>query len=266
VCSCQEILRRNGRGQPKGGLEACFRGDLAAAQQLAADGWGAAHAVCQQASTAVHWAASGGHMEVLRWLVAEPGACDVNATNKVGRTALMFAAKYGHCECLRWLVEEAGADISIHAADDSDVLAWAVFGGDIATLETVASLLPAGAMHHRNRFGCTAIHWAAASGNVAVLKWLYTRGLDFGVINDAHHGAVNKAAWKGHKAALEWLLLDESGPCLLWQLLRPTLAMLDGTMPSSLGELVTASGLSGVREWLEANARECYAQARVCTC
>ena len=30
--------------------------------------------------------------------------------------------------------------------------------------------------------------------------------------------AIVKAAWKGHKAALEWLLLDPAGPSLLWQL------------------------------------------------
>ena len=181
-----------------------------------------------------------------------------------GLTALMFAAKYGQHKCLRWLVEEAGADIGIHAADDSDVLAWAVFGGDLATLETVVSLLPGSALHHRNKFGCTAVHWAAAGGDVAVLAWLYSRGLDFGVINDAHHGAVNKAAWKGHKAALEWLLLDPGGPALVWQLHTPVPALPSGARFRSIDELVEASGAGGVREWLAVNAGECYAKARVC--
>ena len=64
------------------------------------------------------WAASGGHLEILTWLVEECG-CDVDARNKVGRTALMFAAKYAHHECLRWLVCNAKADPSLRAEDDS---------------------------------------------------------------------------------------------------------------------------------------------------
>ena len=50
---------------------------------------------------------------------------------------------------------------------------WAVFGGDLTTLATTAELLPPSELHAANRFGCTAIHWAASGGSVAVLRWLY---------------------------------------------------------------------------------------------
>ena len=70
-------------------------------------------------------------------------------------TAYHSTSRYGHRQCLRWLVQEAGADMALHAANDSDVFAWAVFGGDLPTLQTVAELLPPGALHHRNKFGCT---------------------------------------------------------------------------------------------------------------
>ena len=158
----------------------CFKyylgGHLKTAQHLAAhEGWSACHARCQQDSTAVMWAATGGHKEILQWLILEQ-ECDVNLQNKVGRTALMFAAKYGHSHCLRWMVEKCKADIQIRALDDSDVFAWAVFGADVETLETVASLLAPAELHRKNKFGCTAIHWAATGGNVQVLKWLYARG------------------------------------------------------------------------------------------
>lgn len=92
------------------------------------------------------------------------------------------------------------------------------------------------------------------------------------IINDAHHGCVQKAAWRGHKAALEWLLLDEQGPRLLWQL-QPLLGAADepgvdanlveheqstmagfsaaaeGCDRCTLQLLVEQSGCASVREW-----------------
>ena len=67
-----------------------------------------------------------------------------------------------------------------------------------------------------NRFGCAAVQWAAAAGNVSTLRWLQSKGLSLAHVNDANHGAVVKAAWKGHREALEWLLLNPEGPRLLW--------------------------------------------------
>lgn len=34
------------------------------------------------------------------------------------------------------------------------------------------------------------------------------------VVNGAQHDALNKAAWRGHTEALDWLLYDENGPKL----------------------------------------------------
>ena len=34
------------------------------------------------------------------------------------------------------------------------------------------------------------------------------------VVNGAQHDALNKAAWRGHTEALDWLLYDEGGPKL----------------------------------------------------
>ena len=65
-----------------------------------------------------------------------------------------------------------------------------------------------------NRFGCAAVHWAAAAGNVETLRWLQDRGLSLSHVNAAGHGAVMKAAWRGHVAALHWLLVDDEGPKL----------------------------------------------------
>eukprot|EP01043_Picozoa_sp_COSAG02_P041065 COSAG02_NODE_3376_length_6847_cov_2.337433_2_plen_1057_part_00 len=248
---------------PVGGLEACFRGDLVKARSLAASQWCPQYAECQQGSTAMMWAASGGHLEVLEWLVRDCG-CDINARNKVKRTALMFAAKYGHHECLRWLISTGAADTSLRAEDDSGVFDWAVFGGDLMTLRAAAELLPPAELHAANRFGCTAVHWAASGGNVAVLRWLNEHGLDFTVVNDAGHGCVQKAAWRGHEQALQWLMLDKDGPRLLWQLQPLVKANVDNAVGGdvaadelvtpTLASLVQESGCSSIRDW---GAMEC---------
>ena len=111
-------------------------------------------------------------------------------------------------------------------------------------------MLPPAELHATNRFGCTAVHWAAAGGDVSVMRWLSERGLDFGVINDAGHGAVQKAAWAGHKAALQWLILDAEGPALAWQL-RPVPQLKGG---ESIDELVRQSEHKDARTWLRAHA------------
>lgn len=203
-----------------GGLSACAAGDMPQLRALIAAGWPAPHAVDKFGSTALMWAASYGKVEVARLLIEE-ARCAVDARNKAGRTALMFACKYASqvsaCyEFVRYLLHEARADVTVRMKDDSGAFDWAVFGGHRPTMELIAAH-PDVDINGMNRFGCAAVQWAAAAGNVDTLRWLHNRGLELGHVNGACHGAVAKAAWKGHLPALEWLLLDPSGPCLRWQ-------------------------------------------------
>ena len=203
-----------------GGLSACAAGDMSQLRALIAAGWPAPHAVDKFGSTALMWAASYGRVEVARLLIEEARVA-VDARNKAGRTALMFACKYASqvsaCyEFVRYLLQEARADVTVRMKDDSAAFDWAVFGGHRPTMELLAAH-PDVDINGMNRFGCAAVQWAAAAGNVDTLRWLHTHGLGLGHVNGASHGAVAKAAWKGHLPALEWLLLDPSGPCLRWQ-------------------------------------------------
>jgi hypothetical protein len=58
------------------------------------------------------------------------------------------------------------------------------------------------------------VQWAAAAGNVETCRWLLAKGIDLSHVNAARHGAVVKAAWKGHMPALQWLLEAPDGPHL----------------------------------------------------
>jgi ankyrin repeat protein len=63
------------------------------------------NAVDRKLSTALHWAAGNGHLEVVAFLLPLLSKGDVDRRNKQGRTALMHAAKNGHLPVVRLLVE-----------------------------------------------------------------------------------------------------------------------------------------------------------------
>ena len=127
------ILERDGRDpllplQPVGGLGACAVGDLERACALAASGWLAMHATDKHGSTALMWAAGGGHLTVARWLLEEVGVA-VDAVNKDRRTALQWACKTGRCEVAAYLLNTAHADPTLRMKDDSTAFDWAVLSG-----------------------------------------------------------------------------------------------------------------------------------------
>jgi FkbH-like protein len=242
------ILERDGRTPSadltdRGGISACASGDVARVRALAAAGWPAAHAVDKFGSTALMWSSSYGQEEAVRWLVEEERV-PVNVANKVGRTAVMFAAKYGQLNVARYLLHTAGADVTLRMRDDSSAFDWAVFGGHRPTMELLVSH-PRVDVRAMNRFGCAAVQWAAAAGNVDTCRWLMAQGLDLGHVNAARHGAVSKAAWKGHDEALRWLLFAPDGPKLTCQL-----AIRDPE-GRSVAQLARINGQHATADWLQ---------------
>ena len=242
------ILERDGRNtdlplRPLGGLSACAAGDLETARWLANSGessWLPAHAADRHGSTALMWAAGAGHLHVVQWLVDEIGV-PVDAKNKERRTALMWACKTGQRACALYLLDR-GADPNLRMKDDSTAFDWAVHSGSIETMECLAARVD---LHAINKFGCSAVLWAAASGQVDALKWLQAHGLKLDAVNPARHGAVAKAAWRGQRSALEWLLVADDGPRLSSQL---DLTDHDGR---DVAHLARQNGKLDVAQWLQ---------------
>ena len=242
------ILERDGRKpnahlRDVGGIAACAAGDVRRATQLRSEGWEAAWAVDKFGSTALMWAASFGQVDAGRWLIDEVRVA-VNAQNKQGRTALMFATKYGQREMAAFLLLEAHADPKVRMRDESTAFDWAVFGGHQPTMELLAEH-PEVDISAVNRFGCAAVQWASAAGNVATCRWLHARGVNLAHVNDSNHGAVEKAAYRGHDELLRWLLLEDEGPRLLSQL------VLRDEEGRSVADLARMGGHEGTARWLE---------------
>ena len=109
------------------------------------------------------------------------------------------------------MLHQYAADVSARMKDDSTAFDWAVLGGHIPTMELLAAH-PDVDIRALNKFGCAAVQWAAASGNVYAAspptrparssslsavrlpgrdtcRWLYSKGIDFSHINHAGHGA-----------------------------------------------------------------------------
>ena len=69
--------------------------------------------------TALHWASSGGHLDIAELLVSS--GADMTIADYYGRTALHLATSYGHLDIVRLLLTE-GADITIAANDGMTAL------------------------------------------------------------------------------------------------------------------------------------------------
>ncbi|CAK9050984.1 unnamed protein product [Durusdinium trenchii] len=116
---------------------------------------------------AIHVAAQGGHLEVVR-LLLEAGA-NKDAASQVGFTALHLATYSGQLEVVRELLF-VGAQKDAVALDGSTALHWACENGRV---EVVRELLAAGAdKHAATHRGLTPLKLAAVMGHLEVIQLL----------------------------------------------------------------------------------------------
>lgn len=215
------------------GLEAARDGDLEALRQLVAGGWCATDVVDRHGSSALHYAAGSGRLDVCKYLMDELGVPAGQVQTKDGRTALHWAARNGWVEVCRWLVEK-GISPDVGTRDGTRPLHWAIWQGHLPVCDF---LLEANAdLHAVNSYGCNAIQWAAqtdTSDGLLACRWLRVRGLDVGVLNTNGHSALHKAAVKGQRAVCEWLLSPDGGRLELAHLAADG----DGNTPSLMARL-----------------------------
>lgn len=186
------------------GLVAARDGDVAALRAALAAGWDARTCSDRHGSTAIHFAAGGGHLEACRLLVQDAHVDVATAQRTDGRTAMHWAARNGHVAVCKWLMS-VGADPDAATRDGTTAFHWAAWQGQIAVMEWLADDARVD-WRSLNAYGCNAGQWAAMSGNLATCEWLHARGLDWGLLNANGHSCLHKAAQKGQVSACTWLL------------------------------------------------------------
>jgi hypothetical protein len=196
-------------------------------------------------SIAEHWAAGGGHLDCLKYLLVlrdklaavsddhddgnETHNDDDNTTTttndnnnkkkrKIGRrdgkTSLHYACRNGRFECVRYLVEERRHDVNEVSGDGTTPLHLACFG---AHPTVVKYLLTQGAhAHQTNDWQCSAAHWVAMSrcddrtALWAVCHCLrHDHNVSFTARQGHGHTPLHKAAQKLNRHVIEWFLADE---------------------------------------------------------
>lgn len=176
-------------------------------------------------SSVLDWAAAGGRVSLIAFLLG--------AHTDTGKHHMQVQEE-----------EEEGQEEGMPLAERRRMWAAAA-GGVLEGLRTRPT----------NAFGCGAEHWAAASGALKALQWMHApeRGGAFGFdlqrVNNAMHGLVNAAAYKGHRRLVEWLLSPlPEGPNLGWQL------HVRDHQGRTLPELIRSAGHLELADWLQARA------------
>jgi Ankyrin repeats (3 copies) len=176
-------------------------------------------------SCAEHWAAGGGHIECLQYLLKLRCDCrlalkeDVLLENgskrskrrRDGKTCLHYAARNGHLNCVKFLIEQLHHAVDDASGDGTTPFHMACFGGHF---ETAKCLIENGANAlATNDWGCGAAHWigmtrSKSESDVRLLcRLLQSHGVCFTTPQKQGHTPLHKAAQKLNDHVIEFMAL-----------------------------------------------------------
>lgn len=179
-------------------IEAAREGDLFAVKRSINDGIDMNWKTMFPGRTALMFAASNNHEEIVRALI-DAGA-DINIKSSHGTTALMQAALEGHLQITKALIE-AGADVD----DLRRALPYAISNRHI---EVVKALIEAGVNVNANiGLKSTPLFNAAYAGTAVIAQLLIEAGADVRATNKHGYTALSEAAKKGNVEVAKVLLL-----------------------------------------------------------
>jgi len=175
--------------------------------EIERNGYIPAHALDRKGASPVMWAAGGGHIDILRYLVETCG-CDPNQPQRgkrsfSGRTPLHWAGRNGHLPVVEYLIRDCQVDMEASTIDGTTAFGWSSWQGHLDVMNFLFENRCN--IHSINSFGCNAALWAAqGKGDTTIMEWLRTRHCDMTLVNNNGHGVLHKAAQRGHLQMCSW--------------------------------------------------------------
>lgn len=181
--------------------KAAMEGDLEKVQALIADDPGLTDAKDEMGRTPLHLACHGGHIEMVKYLMAKGANIEAKFAN--GSTALYWAIPEGHIDVVKLLLA-AGADIQAKQNDGTSLLHIAAALGqtEIAELLIEEGLNP----NTKQSEGSTPLIYAVSRGHSKIVELLLDKGADVNVQDNAGYSPVNIAAFRGNQDMLRFLV------------------------------------------------------------
>mmetsp|Transcript_10139 Transcript_10139/g.23734 ORF Transcript_10139/g.23734 Transcript_10139/m.23734 type:complete len:461 (-) Transcript_10139:170-1552(-) len=176
-------------------------------------------------SLALHWAAGGGHIETLTYLLdlqdsvgkvnRVDAICDygqMTGRRRDGKTALHYAARNAQNNAIDVLMTRAKAtSIDVTSNDGSTPLMLACYGGHLSTVRHLVNKYNANPFA-TNDWNCGVSHWTAMSlGHsgerevTEICEYLAAKGVDFTSRQKQGHSPLHKAASKKNRHVILWL-------------------------------------------------------------
>lgn len=183
--------------------QAANEGNLAKLKALIGENPALANARNEKQETPMHSAVSGGHLDIVEFLMA--AEADVNVQDNQKRTPLHLACFGGHKDIAEELISH-GANLEARFANGTTPLFWTVPGGHTEVFEL---LVNKGAdIDVKTDDGANLLHTVAMYGQKDMAKLLIEKGVDVNRTSDDGTAPINYAAARGHKEVLE-LLIDK---------------------------------------------------------
>jgi hypothetical protein len=112
--------------------------DLQAVKAIVENGFNPATELDKRGASSLMWAAGGGHLKVVRYLIEECG-CSPSQPQQgkrsfSGRTALMWAARNGNLAVVEYLVLHCQVNIEGATSDGTTAFCWACWQGHISIM------------------------------------------------------------------------------------------------------------------------------------
>ncbi len=151
--------------------------------------------------TPIHWAAQGGHKQLVSFLLKQ--GVPIDSRNNVEETPLIYAADRGHTELAGFLIAK-GADLNAKSKRGDMAIHYAIWGGHS---DTAKLLVKKGAsVVEKKENGWTLLHDAAWEGKKEIIQLLLEKGIPADAKTDFGRTPLHNACLSGNIEGLKVLI------------------------------------------------------------